>query len=120
IEEPGSLLIFTLVQKYGTNHTIGRFRLSATTRPLPVRELPESIKEILALKPDERTGEQREQLENHFRDLAPSLAKVNEQLKKLRKELDDIKPVALPVMRELAADKHRESHILNKGNYLDP
>ena len=116
----GSLLIFTLVQKYGTNHTIGRFRIAATTQPLPVREQPESIKEILAAKPEGRTDQQREELADYFRAFAPSLAKVDEQLKKLRKELDGVKPVALPVMRELAAGKRRASHILNKGNFLDP
>src|SRR6185503_12476962 len=51
---------------------------------------------------------------------APSLAKVNEQLKKMHKDLDAIKPVALPVMREVSAGKRRTSHILNKGNFLDP
>jgi mono/diheme cytochrome c family protein len=119
-EESGALMIFTLVQKYGTNHMLGHFRISATTQSLPVRELPERIKEILAVKPEERSDEQRAALADHFRDLAPSLAKVNQRLKKLRKDLDDIKPVALPVMRELAADKRRETHILNKGNFLDP
>jgi len=120
VSDAGALLIFTLVQKYGTNHTIGRFRISATTQPPPVRESPENIKEILALKPDARTDQQRDELASHFREFAPSLAAVNDQLKKLRKKLDDIKPVALPVMREVAADKRRETKILNKGNFLDP
>ncbi|PYM09738.1 MAG: hypothetical protein DME18_17515, partial [Verrucomicrobia bacterium] len=120
IQEPDSLLIFTLVQKFGTQHTLGHFRISATTQPPPVRELPENIKEILAAKPEERSDKQRDELANYFRDFAPSLVKIDERLKKLRKELDDIKPVALPVMRELAADKRRESHLLNKGNFLDP
>src|SRR5206468_7081551 len=73
-----SLLIFSLVQKYGTNHTIGRFRIAATTQPLPVRELPESIKGILATEPADRTGDQRNELADYFRAFAPSLAKVNE------------------------------------------
>ena len=119
-DETGSLLVFTLVQKYGTNTTIGRFRIAATTQPLPVREQPESIKEILALEPEERNDQQRDELADYFRAFAPSLAKVNEQLKKRRRELDGVKPVALPVMREVAAEKRRASHILNKGNFLDP
>ncbi|MHB8521176.1 MAG: DUF1553 domain-containing protein [Limisphaerales bacterium] len=118
--DAGSLLIFTLAQKNGTNHTIGRFRISATAQPLPVRELPQNIKEILATKSGERTEKQREELAKYVRDFAPSLAKVNEQLKKLHQELDGIKPVALPVMRELAADKRRVTHLLHKGNFLDP
>jgi hypothetical protein len=120
VPEAGSLLVFTLVQKYGTNHTLGHFRISATTQPRPVRELPENIKQVLALDPDGRSDQQREEVANYFRDFAPSLAKVNEELKSLRKELEGIKPVALPVMRDLAADKTRETKILNKGNFLDP
>ena len=120
IGEPESLLIFTLVQKYGTNHTLGHFRISAATHPLPVRELPENIKEILARQVEDRPPASREELADYFRAFAPSRAKINDQLKKLRKELDEIKPVALPVMSERAAGKQRESHILNKGNYLDP
>src|SRR6266545_2177249 len=120
IEEPGALLIFTLTQNHGTNHTLGHFRLSATTEPRPVRELPDTLKTILAVQPADRTEKQREELADYFREFAPSLATSDERLKKLRKELDDIKPVALPVLRELAAARRRESHILNKGNFLDP
>jgi len=119
-DETGSLLIFTLVQKNGTNHTIGRFRITASTQPLPVRELPENLKTILAVDSDGRTDPQRAELADYFRAFAPSLAKVNEQLRKLRKELDGVKPVALPVIREVATENRRVSHILNKGNFLDP
>ena len=120
IQEPGSVLIFTLLQKYGQNRTLGHFRLSATTQPQPVRELPENIKEMLAAKPEERTDNQREGLADYFREFAPSIVRIDERLNKLRRELDDINPGALPVMRELAAYKRRESHLLNKGNFLNP
>jgi mono/diheme cytochrome c family protein len=120
VTEPGALLIFTLTQRYGTNHTIGRFRLSATTQPQPVRILPTTLAETLATAPDQRTEKQRDELANYFRDFAPCLADVNRELKRVRKELDDLKPVGLPVMRELTADKRRETRILNKGNFLDP
>src|SRR6185369_4030897 len=97
-----------------------RFRIEATTKPLPVREQPDNIKAILAVGPEERSDQQRGELADYFRPFAPSLAKVNEQLKQLRKDLDSVKPVALPILRELAAEKRRTSHILNKGNFLDP
>ena len=120
VEEPGSLLIFTLSQKHGAGETIGRLRFSATTHPLPVREFSEKIKTILATKPAERSAEQRDALNLYFRDLAPSVAKIDVQLRKLRTGLDEVRPVALPVMRELAADRRRETHLLNKGNFLAP
>lgn len=37
-----------------------------------------------------------------------------------RRALDHISGIPLPVMREVAADKRRKTHLLNKGNFLDP
>lgn len=119
IQDTNSTLIVSLVQRYGTNHTLGRFRISATTQPQPVRELAENIRGILAVAGAERTDEQKKDLASYFRAFAPSLAKVNEELAERRKELDRVKPVALPVLRELAEAKRRETHLLNKGNFLD-
>lgn len=118
--EPDSLLIFTIAQKHGTNHTLGRFRLSATSHALPVRELPDEFREIISTTADARTDAQKTKLIDYFREFAPSLAQVNQGLKSLRKQLDEIKPVALPVMRDLALEKHRETRMLHKGNFLDP
>jgi len=120
IEESGALLIFTLTQKHGESATLGRFRLSGTTEPLPVRETPRNIREILEADPAGRSEEQRRILRDYFRDLAPSVAKMDSRLRQLRKDLDGIKPVSLPVMRELAADKQRATHLLSKGNFLAP
>ncbi|MBU6402297.1 MAG: DUF1553 domain-containing protein, partial [Verrucomicrobia bacterium] len=118
--EPGAQLIFTLAQKNGTNHTIGRFRLWATKQALPVRELPQTLRDILARKSDQRTAQQGAELADYFRDFAPALAKVNGALKQRHQELEAIKPVALPVMVELPPNQRRVSHLLHKGNFLDP
>ncbi len=115
-----ALLMFTLRQDYGTKHTLGRFRISATTAAPPVRELPAGLRAILALEPSEREPKQREELAAYFRPLSKSFAGLNQQLAAKRAELAAIKPVGLPVLRELAADKRRETHVLNKGNYLTP
>src|SRR5262249_45797077 len=37
-----------------------------------------------------------------------------------KKELAALKPVDLPVMKELPPDKRRETHLLIKGNFLNP
>lgn len=120
ITEADPFLILTLTQKFGTNHTIGRFRVSVTSQKAPVRELPEAIRSILAVAPGERSVEQKAELADYFREFAPSLAGLKADLKKFRKELEEIKPVALPVMRDLASDKNRDNRLLNKGNFLDP
>jgi hypothetical protein len=41
-----------------------------------------------------------------------------ERLKTLKKELDEAKPVTVPIMRELQGDKRRTTHIQIRGNYL--
>ena len=116
----GSVLVFKLAQNFGTNHTIGRFRLSATSAPLPVRVHPENIATLIQMPPEKWNEKQKEELLAYFRDFAPMLAQVNKDLKAQKKALDDIKPVGLPVMKELAKEKRRESHILQRGNFMTP
>jgi hypothetical protein len=113
-------LTFTLRQEYGTRHTLGRFRISATTQKPPPRELAAEIKSILAIEAGLRSPEQREQLSAFFRPLSKRFAELGKQVEAKRTELAAIKPVALPVLRELPADKRRETRLLTKGNYLSP
>jgi hypothetical protein len=59
-------LSFTLVQSYGGKHTLGRFRISATTAAAPPRALPQSIHEILAVAAEIRSTEQRAELARYY------------------------------------------------------
>jgi hypothetical protein len=113
-------LTLVLKQEYGTRHTLGRFRVSATTQKPPPREFAAGIKALLALGPAQRTPAQREELSAFFRPISKRFAELGKQLEAKRAELAAIKPVALPVMRELAKDRQRETHMLTKGNYLTP
>ncbi len=115
-----ALLTFTLRQDYGGGHNLARVRITATTQTPPVRELPEGIHGTLALEPSERTEPQRAELADHFRPMSKAFASVAKQIEAKRAELAKIKPLELPIMRELAANKRRVSHILNKGNFLSP
>lgn len=47
----------------------------------------------------------------------PDVLFTVEQLKRERRELSY---VSLPVMKELPPERQRKTHVLNKGNYLDP
>ncbi len=115
-----TLLTFRLEQNWGDNHVLGRFRISATTAPPPVRELPHEVKTILAIDESGRSAEQREQIASYFRPLSKFAAEIEKQMAAKRKELAAIKPVLLPVMREVSAKQRRETHLLSKGNYLTP
>ena len=113
-------LTVQLEQKRGENHRLGRFRISATSARLPIRELPPAIKAVLALEPTERDDAQRDTLGAYFRPLSKTLAEPYAQMVAKKKELAGINPVALPVLRELAGDRRRVTHLMNKGNYLTP
>ena len=74
----GTLLNFTLQQNFGGSHLIGKFRLSVTTAPRPVRvqSFPENIAKILATDSAARTDDQKIELAAYYlktrvdRDLA--------------------------------------------------
>ncbi len=119
-EGEGAIVTLTLEQNYGSKHVLGKFRLQATTQKPPVRELPKNILAVLAVESGKRTEAQQNTLLEYYRPMSATLAKVNTQLVQKRKDLAAIKPLVLPIMKELSADKKRTSTIFNKGNFLDP
>jgi hypothetical protein len=118
--EPGSVLVVSLTQRHGQQHTVGRFRISATTAPHPVRELPRTLRQILALPREARTDAQQTDVAAFFREFAPSLDGLRHDLAGARRALGNLQPVALPIMKELPPDQRRVTRILNAGNFLDP
>jgi hypothetical protein len=99
---------------------LGRFRLAATRDRAAARwaEIPPAVLAILATPDDERTAEHRAALDAHYRSIAPELKPLRDQIARLEKSRPAIPN--LPVMEELPLDKRRETHLLNKGNFLDP
>lgn len=116
---PAGELTATLIQNYGGQHTLGRFRLSATDSGLPSLIAPANITSLLN-KAGARSTQERQELLQWYQRYALATADINRQIEPLQRQLDGIKPMQLSVMRELAADKRRATHILNKGNHLVP
>ncbi|MEP6663337.1 MAG: DUF1549 and DUF1553 domain-containing protein, partial [Verrucomicrobiota bacterium] len=82
-------------------------------------------------QPDERPtlslgGGNPEQIKSLEKEIAAleEMGKTNAAVKTkiapLKKDLEKIKTVAVPVMQELPADKQRVTHLLFKGSYLSP
>ncbi len=115
-----TLLTVTLEQAYGGQHTLGRFRLLATTAAPPVRELPQGIRTVLGVPAAQRTPAQQQELLAFFRPRSSTLAPLFRKIAEKQKALAALKPVALPVLRELPADKRRVTHVMLKGNFLNP
>lgn len=113
-------LTFEIVQGSVERHNLGRIRLSATTQPLPVRELSPEIRAILAEPANVRSEAGKKSLLAYYQPQSKIFADTKRQLDLKRAALAAIKPLGLPVMKELAKDKQRETHLLNKGSFLDP
>ncbi|MEX0703531.1 MAG: PSD1 and planctomycete cytochrome C domain-containing protein [Planctomycetales bacterium] len=120
--EPVAVTI-TLLNHYGSQHSIGRFRLSATTTPRPVSAsggdgLPKNIRTILDLPKEKRSPKQRDELAAYYRTIAPLLESVRQQaaaLEKERKALVDSIPTTLISI----AVNPRTVRVLPRGNWMD-
>jgi hypothetical protein len=107
-------------QTHGTNHTIGKFRLSATTAARPIR-VPNSAvaAEILALlkvAPADRKPEQRKKIADHYRSIAPELAPLRADIAKAEKERADFDK-SLPRVLTANNTAKRTVRILPRGDW---
>ena len=99
---------------------IGRFRLSATTSPDPMRILgiPARLRPILARAPADRSDEQRKDLAEHYRSIAPSLAPLRSRIEVLQKSLRDLGVANALVMRERPSDERPSTYLRVRGSFL--
>ncbi|MBW3539093.1 MAG: PSD1 and planctomycete cytochrome C domain-containing protein [Planctomycetes bacterium] len=116
-------LTLRLVQNYGSHHTLGRFRVSVTAAPRPVRAEgadgpPQNVREILALEPDKRSEEQRRTLAAWYRTVAPPLQPVREELARVEAERKQLAE-AMPQTLISVSVPPREMRVLPRGNWLD-
>jgi hypothetical protein len=114
------ILTFTLSHTYGGHQTLGRFRLSATTRPAPVRQFPAAVAAALAVPAAERTSGQRGVLVDYHRPTSATLGPVSADIASMKSALKEIRGVPLPVMQEVETSARRVTRVMNKGNFLDP
>jgi hypothetical protein len=81
--------------------------------------IPEDILTVVTTPEARRDDNQKKQLlEFYRRNLAPELSSDRERLTAIKKEVAEIKPVTVPIMREMAPDHRRKTHMQSRGNYL--
>jgi mono/diheme cytochrome c family protein len=116
----GAKLRFKLAHSFGQEHTLGKFRLSVCAGASPPLPQPARIAELLAKESGVRSDAERRELAAYYRDVAPELARFNEEAKPIDEALAqlDREVVRTPVMREVAPEKRRKSHVLIKSNFL--
>ncbi len=109
---------FRLSFGFGREHTLGRFRISATTdNPALLRPVPDAIRSVIAKPAKDRTKRERDELTAFQSETSPELAAANKAVEAARKAKSDFEK-SLPrtmVMRE--REQPRETFILVKGAY---
>jgi hypothetical protein len=113
-------LEFVIEQGTVERHNLGRIRLLATTQPLPIAEIPDPIQAIFAKAPSARSAAEHTQLLAWYKPFSKLLARTQTELDAKKAALAGIKTMSLPVMRQLPSEKQRVTHVLTKGNFLDP
>ncbi len=116
----GTILTFTFDQQYGTSHTIGRLRIAATTAPRPVAldEIPDDVREILAIAPEDRCPPQKERLAEYHRSIDPEYQKLAAAVAAQEKKAP--KPPTSKVRTLAENPKPPSTHVLIRGDFLRP
>ena len=114
-------LVFTLDQQFGNQHTLGRFRLSATRLPSPLKATLTSDAVAVAwfTPADERTAQQKDALADYYRD------EIDPEAKKLRKPIQEHakkepKPPETAAAILVEREKSRDTHVHVRGDFLRP
>jgi hypothetical protein len=115
----GAKLRVTLEQKSEfKQHTLGNFRLSFTgdARVQQAAKIPANV--IAALAQPKRTPEQQKVVVDYFvRNIAKESAAERTRLAAANKELAAIKPVTVPIMRDLDPKQRRVTKVQLRGNW---
>ncbi len=114
-----TLLSVKLAQTEKDRSLFTNFRVTATTKTGPVRELPPTIRAIILVAPAQRSAAQTGTLADYFRPRAMAYSSLRGQIAEKRSELAGIKTVNVPIMKE-KTEGRRTSHILAKGSFLAP
>ena len=117
------LLTVTIEQQSNQkDHTLGCFRLAVSedSRAAEFVKLPAEITSILHLPTDQRSPEQKQTIAQYYlQTIAPELQATRDQLAASRKQLAELKPATVPIMRELPEKSRRVTKLQHRGNFLD-
>ena len=118
----GSKLVVTIEQESKhVNHTLGRFKLSLTDDPSAAdyAKTPAAVIEAIKTAATARTPEQQKVVTDYFLSQAPELEPTRKRLAEVNKELAAIKPITVPIMKELPKERRRVTKLQHRGNFLD-
>ena len=118
----GSTLRISIEQQSPfANHTLGRFRLSLTNDPAAAKrfEIPADLAAVISVPSAQRSAAQQERIAEYYvSTIAPELAAERSRVAELRKQIESLQPVTVPVLQELPAGQRRKTQVQLRGDYL--
>ncbi len=124
IGSPVASLTFILHFSAGENQEIANLRFSSTTLPSPIRAPRAAIptKKVfgyLQVPVDGRSPDQIKELEVAFKQVAPDLNELREQISRVEKEKADFDLGAPKCLVSVSDSNKRTVRILPRGNWMD-
>ncbi len=118
--KPGGRIVVTLAQRYIHQMTMGRFRLSVTSDGGDVKASPHpaEVEAALLTLAERRSAEERDVLRRHWLSVAPQLAKANEEITALRRQMPRL--ATTMVLEERGTAHARTTHVHSRGEFLRP
>ena len=117
----GGTLRVTLAQgSIHKGHVLGKFRLLTSGDPAAVNgtELPAAVLAAAAIDRPSRSEAQKRTLSDHYvRQVSPAAAAERKQLAAAKSMIEALKPVTVPIMQDLPADKRRKTFVQLRGNW---
>jgi mono/diheme cytochrome c family protein len=110
-----------LSQQYNSSpHTIGRFRLSAMSGVDDESlGLPENVRKVLAVAPEERNEQQERELFDYFTALDPDVQALQANVDEFKKTEPFQPEMTVRVIQERTSEP-RTTHLMKRGDFLQP
>ncbi len=108
-----------MLQQHGTNHTVGRCKISFQAELSPESNLPEKIIKTLLIPQDKRSDTQQQELIEHFSHLNPFSKGAAKAIDELKKKEPPKPEVVARVFVQRTKDP-RKTMVLRRGEFLEP
>ena len=116
-------VVFELRQIYGDRHTLGKFRILATTAPKPVRapnaDFPPDIAEWIKVPAEQRKPDQRANLAKHFRTVSPLFAPLRKKIADAQVERAEFEKSIARCLVSEHSEQYRAVRILPRGDWMN-
>ena len=117
----GAPLQFSIVTTAPIGQALGRFRLSVTTSPSPLRAVSVSarLRPALLTPRARRTEQQRKDLAARFRAVSPIFKPTRDRIEALQKSVRELGIVSAMVMKEKPAYERPSTWVRRRGAFMD-